>query len=1217
MKLMRFYRLLFLGLFFLVGAHNGFATHIVGGSLHYNCLGNNNYEIILTVFTDCRLGQAPYDDPAWLGVYDADGIPVDTIRMDLSNKIDTIEQTDPCFLALPDICVRVTQYKEIVNLPLKPGGYTIAYQRCCRNATIQNIVEPLKTGATYFVNIPEDALKSCNSAPDFTNDPPIYVCANEPLIFDHSATDPDGDSLAYELFTPYTGGVYITNPQPIPALPPPYEEVTWIDPPYNLSNLMGGFPLTIDPVTGMMFGIPNTIGQFVVGVKVKEYRNGELFAESFRDFQYNVVPCVVTKAEISLADTVQCDDFQVAFGNASQNASSYFWDFGDPTTTADTSSSFEPFYTYPDSTGFYTVMLIARQGQFCSDTTYQTIFLQKNSIEVGIDLQVPICEDSLIVLFNDGSVDPISPIVTWDWTITPESGPVITFTNQQNQWTFTTSTEVIVRLDVESANGCKAAILDTFQLNILDVPDLITDTVNLCYLETTHLNPNFDPQLFYTWSPPTGILGSVTDPNPEILVTTSTDYTVDVTDSTGLCTVQKMANIMVIGELPEINIVSSIPECTDSIVIATTLDSIPPDITICWEVTAPDSVYVGMGDQIELVLTESALLYICAILKTDSCASTICDTLQVNIIPDPDLPDTIRICQGDSVYLNPGADPNLVYVWMPSATLDDATAPNPLAFPSTTTLYTLTLTDTVGLCILDDQVLVEVNDSTKQLDFAWDVYCDGLMVDFFDQSSNITDLHWDFGDLTTEQDTSTLSNPTYTYPDSGLYVVTLWTSETGVCPQNDTLTKELPLELPVNEASFTYDVALCGVPSAIQFFGNEASTYGQVTGWFWTFGNLGTSTEQNPVLTVDESQTIDVTLVVTWDDKCTDTAFLSIEIEVFDLELDDEWTVCQDSCFQVNANGDPSWTYTWLPESWVVDGQGTPNPTICPDSDGELTVTVLAFQPNGDTCVILDTIDVVIDLCEFPCDLIEEIVTCLDTVCVAVDDCDGELTLVWCTPDGDTLAIGPEVCIPTSILEYVLVKKNGPFGWMETDTIFIEHLFYVIPVEATSDPYEILMGGSSQLIGTTPAMVNYLWFPPETLDDPSSATPVATPDSTTIYTLKVTDALGCMGMDTTIVYVRTRICDDPYIFVPNTFTPNGDGINDILYVRGFYIDEMEFYLYNRWGEKVFESHDKSIGWDGFYKGEKLRTDVFGYYLKVRCFGGEEFFKRGNVTLLRQ
>lgn len=92
------------------------------------------------------------------------------------------------------------------------------------------------------------------------------------------------------------------------------------------------------------------------------------------------------------------------------------------------------------------------------------------------------------------------------------------------------------------------------------------------------------------------------------------------------------------------------------------------------------------------------------------------------------------------------------------------------------------------------------------------------------------------------------------------------------------------------------------------------------------------------------------------------------------------------------------------------------------------------------------------------------------------------------------------------------------------------------------------------------------------------------------------------------------ICQD-ILFIPNTFTPNNDGNNDVLYVRGKGIQEIKIYIYNRWGEKVFESTDITKGWDGTYGGKALNHGVFVYYLEFECNGKTEF-KKGNVTLLR-
>ncbi|MBK7343465.1 MAG: gliding motility-associated C-terminal domain-containing protein [Saprospiraceae bacterium] len=143
-----------------------------------------------------------------------------------------------------------------------------------------------------------------------------------------------------------------------------------------------------------------------------------------------------------------------------------------------------------------------------------------------------------------------------------------------------------------------------------------------------------------------------------------------------------------------------------------------------------------------------------------------------------------------------------------------------------------------------------------------------------------------------------------------------------------------------------------------------------------------------------------------------------------------------------------------------------------------------------------------------------------------------------------------------------------------------------------------------------------MWTPAETLDNPFISNPIASPDTTTTYFLTFTDLNGCQATVSVTVSIATPICDDPYIFVPNTFTPNGDQINDQLFVRGAFIDELKFIVFDRWGNQVFLTTDKQIGWDGTYQQKVLGNDVFGYYLEARCYDGQLFTKRGNVTLLR-
>jgi gliding motility-associated-like protein len=88
------------------------------------------------------------------------------------------------------------------------------------------------------------------------------------------------------------------------------------------------------------------------------------------------------------------------------------------------------------------------------------------------------------------------------------------------------------------------------------------------------------------------------------------------------------------------------------------------------------------------------------------------------------------------------------------------------------------------------------------------------------------------------------------------------------------------------------------------------------------------------------------------------------------------------------------------------------------------------------------------------------------------------------------------------------------------------------------------------------------------------------------------------------------------VFVPNTFSPNNDGINDKLFVRANEPEKLLLRIFNRWGELVFETRSLTSGWDGTFRGETMDADVFTYYLQITCRGGSEYLHEGNITLTR-
>lgn len=362
--------ILFTALLLTLFAHKANATHIVGGEITYRCLGDNNFEIILTVYRDCYNGEAPFDTFASIGVFDFLWNLKRELRVPYV-KDDTIpvQLSDPCLAIPPGVCVHRSSYRTVANLPYQIGGYNLAYQRCCRNKLIRNIPNPLAVGATYTATINERSLLGCNNSARFNNWPPVAICVHKPIDFDHSATDPDGDSLVYRLCTPYEGADQ-QFPMPQPPNDGPYQELTWL-PPYSLNNVLGGVPLTIDAKTGFITGIPNIIGNFVVGVCVDEYREGTLLSTTRRDFQYNVADCGVPSAAFFNPDTT-CDKTVVNFTNTSRYSSTFRWYFDWTGDLSLSSSQKTPAFKYQQP-GTYTVALIANPGRPCADTAFQTI----------------------------------------------------------------------------------------------------------------------------------------------------------------------------------------------------------------------------------------------------------------------------------------------------------------------------------------------------------------------------------------------------------------------------------------------------------------------------------------------------------------------------------------------------------------------------------------------------------------------------------------------------------------------------------------------------------------------------------------------------------------------------------------------------------------------------------------------------------------------------
>ena len=168
---------------------------------------------------------------------------------------------------------------------------------------------------------------------------------------------------------------------------------------------------------------------------------------------------------------------------------------------------------------------------------------------------------------------------------------------------------------------------------------------------------------------------------------------------------------------------------------------------------------------------------------------------------------------------------------------------------------------------------------------------------------------------------------------------------------------------------------------------------------------------------------------------------------------------------------------------------------------------------------------------------------------------------------------------------------------------------YVVSSPNLGDALTIEKGMSAQL-SAQGEWVSYLWQPAAGLSDPTIADPVASPLVNTEYVLRVVDQHQCVVQDSIMIHVKE-------LFLPSAFSPNGDGINDIYYVQGVvdYV-QLNFLIFDRWGELVFSADNPQLGWDGTAGGVPLDPGVFIYTLNVKFADGHVVHESGSITLVR-
>jgi gliding motility-associated-like protein len=326
---------------------------------------------------------------------------------------------------------------------------------------------------------------------------------------------------------------------------------------------------------------------------------------------------------------------------------------------------------------------------------------------------------------------------------------------------------------------------------------------------------------------------------------------------------------------------------------------------------------------------------------------------------------------------------------------------------------------------------------------------------------------------------------------------------------------------------------------------------------------------------------------------------------------------CERSCItftDASTNGATGW-------NWLFPG-GNPSsslspapPPICYDVPGNYDVTLIVFNSFGSDTLVKPAY-LTVQTCPLPiADFNSATVQSCPQFCASFVDnsLNGPITSYqWYFPGANpdtSSSANPSTCYSQEGLYDAQLIVTNQYG---SDTVYKYSVVDVqfLPGAFASPDTTIEYGQSYQLNAT--GGTSYSWAPSTGLDSTNIANPVATPILTTTYTVTIDDGSGC----TTSRQVTINVLHKNKVFVPNSFSPNGDGRNDYLFVRGNNLFGVRMLIFDRWGEKVFESTNQAVGWDGNYKGEELHPGVYTWVVTVSYENNDSVTETGTVTLVR-
>lgn len=560
-------------------------------------------------------------------------------------------------------------------------------------------------------------------------------------------------------------------------------------------------------------------------------------------------------------------------------------------------------------------------------------------------------------------------------------------------------------------------------------------------------------------------------------------------------------------------------------------------------------------------------------------------------------------CDGFTLSFSNNASSANIQTWfwdfgVPGIDTDYDTSPTPSFTYPDTGVYTIKFVVNKGLACSDSATAKVKVFPGFFPDFTVAGQCKNTPIQFSDATTatyGVPDKWWwNFGNLSTLADTAITPTATYTYSTAGNYTVQLYVRSSKGC--SDTVTKTITV---VDRAQFglTNDTLICSIDTLqLNATGNGSFV------WSPNY-NISSLSGASPLVSPDVPFTYHVTFTDPF--GCVGNDSVRVDVKNFvTLDAGNDTTICLTDAITLRPNSDGLY-YHWQPAA-TLNNPAVKNPLARPLSNTHYYVVASIGK-----CTASDS--VMVAVVPYP-----TIAVSNDTAICYGDNAQlsatGGASYAWLPAsylNNPFIANPVSTKPPASIRYLVYVRDTLGCPKPSVDTVLVK---VYPPIMANAGPRDtsVVEGEPLQLSGSGGAF--YKWEPPLFLTNSGTSNPVSLPQNNIEYVLTVSNEAGCVGTDTILVklYFVT-----PDFYIPNAFSPNGDGKNDVFRPILLGMKSLDrFAVYNRWGQMLFSTTTIGHGWDGTFAGKGQDAATFVWYIEGVDYKNNRIRKRGTVVLIR-